>query len=71
VAEIYIRIGRIAVIQRVPEGPDVALDSICKSRDGTSNVNSAGRVCLPARAAFQFSASAAQHEVMLNGKFAC
>ena len=73
--EIFIRIGRIAVIQSVSEGPDVALDSISKSRDGTLNVNSAGKSllrCSKGRVSVFFASAAQYIEVdASNGKFAC
>lgn len=73
--EIFIRIGRMAVIQRVSEGPDVAVDSICKSRNGTLNVNSAGKSllrCSKGRVSVFFASAAQYIEVdASDGKFAC
>jgi len=73
--EIFVRIERIVVVQRVSEGPDVAFDSIFKSRDGILSVNSAGKSllrCSKGRVSV-FFASGAQHLQVdaSNGKFAC
>lgn len=72
--EIFVRIERIAVIQSVSEGPDVAFDSISKSRDGILNVNSAGKSllhCSKGRVSVFFASAAQYIEVASNGKFAC
>jgi hypothetical protein len=73
--EIFIRIERIAVIQSVSEGPDVAFDFISKSRDGILNVNSAGKSlfrCSKCCVSVFFTSAAQYIEVdASNGKFAC